>query len=107
MKQIIRELKRQVAGEKLEPELLKGLIRAGYVYRNGYEHLLTDRGPQRSVSARRLPERGATGHRNRRGPRAPWGVRRHRQPSEMGAAVRGREVGVPAHPAWLAERPSG
>jgi hypothetical protein len=28
MKQIIRELKRQAAGEKLEPEQLKGLIRA-------------------------------------------------------------------------------
>ena len=44
MKQIIRELKRQVAGEKLEPEQLKGLIRAGYVYRNGDEHLLTGMG---------------------------------------------------------------
>jgi hypothetical protein len=44
MKQIIRELKRQVAGEKLAPEQLKGLIRAGYVYRNGDEHLLTDMG---------------------------------------------------------------
>jgi hypothetical protein len=44
MKQIIRELKRQVAGEKLEPEQLKGLIRAGYVYRNGEEHHLTDMG---------------------------------------------------------------
>jgi hypothetical protein len=44
MKQMIRELKRQVAGEKLEPEQLKGLIRAGYVYRNGDEHLLTDMG---------------------------------------------------------------
>jgi hypothetical protein len=44
MKQIIRELKRQVAGEKLELEQLKGLIRAGYVYRNGEEHLLTDMG---------------------------------------------------------------
>ena len=44
MKQIIRELKRQAAGEKLEPEQLKGLIRAGYVYRNGDEYLLTDRG---------------------------------------------------------------
>jgi hypothetical protein len=44
MKQIIRELKRQVAGEKLEPEQLKGLIRAGYVYRSG--------------SAWRLPEGG-------------------------------------------------
>jgi hypothetical protein len=42
MKQIIRELKRQVAGEKLEPEQLRALIRAGYVYRNGDEHLLTD-----------------------------------------------------------------
>jgi hypothetical protein len=30
MTQIIRELKRQAAGEKL-PEQLKGLIRAGYV----------------------------------------------------------------------------
>jgi Txe/YoeB family toxin of Txe-Axe toxin-antitoxin module len=44
MKQIIRELKRQVAGEKLEPEQLKGLIRGGYVYRNGDEHRLTDLG---------------------------------------------------------------
>jgi hypothetical protein len=44
MKQIIRELKRQAAGEKLEPEQLKGLIRAGYIYRIGDEHLLTDMG---------------------------------------------------------------
>ncbi len=44
MKQIIRELKRQAAGEKLEPEQLKGLIRAGYVYRNGDEFLLTGMG---------------------------------------------------------------
>jgi hypothetical protein len=44
MNQIIRELKRQFAGEKLEPEQLKGLIRAGYVYRNGDEHLLTEKG---------------------------------------------------------------
>jgi hypothetical protein len=44
MRQIIRELKRQAAGEMLEPEQLKGLIRAGYVYRNGDEHLLTDTG---------------------------------------------------------------
>ena len=42
--QIIRELKRLFAGEKLEPEQLRGLIRAGYVYRNGDEHLLTDKG---------------------------------------------------------------
>jgi hypothetical protein len=44
MKQVIRELKRQSAGEKLAPEQLKGLIRAGYVYRNGDEHVLTDKG---------------------------------------------------------------
>jgi hypothetical protein len=44
MKQMIRELKRQVAGEQLEPEQLKGLIRAGYIYRNGDEHLLTGMG---------------------------------------------------------------
>jgi hypothetical protein len=44
MNQIIRELKRLFAGEKLEPEQLKGLIRAGYVYRNGDEHLLTEKG---------------------------------------------------------------
>jgi len=44
MNQVIRELKRLVAGEKLEPEQLKGLIRAGYVYRNGDEHLLTGMG---------------------------------------------------------------
>jgi hypothetical protein len=44
MNQIIRELKRLVAGEKLEPEQLRGLIRAGYVYRNGDEHLITDKG---------------------------------------------------------------
>ena len=41
MDQIIRELKRQFAGEKLTPEQLKGLICAGYVYRNGEEHHLT------------------------------------------------------------------
>ena len=44
MNQIIRELKRQAAGEKLSAEQLKGLIRAGYVYRNGDEHFLTDKG---------------------------------------------------------------
>ena len=44
MNQIIRELKRQAAGEKLAPEQLKALIRAGYVYRNGDEHFLTDKG---------------------------------------------------------------
>ena len=41
MNQIARELKRQAAEEKLAPEKLKGLIRAGYVYRNGDEHFLT------------------------------------------------------------------
>jgi hypothetical protein len=44
MNQVIRELKRQFAGEKLAPEQLKGLIRAGYVYRDGDEHVLTDKG---------------------------------------------------------------
>jgi hypothetical protein len=44
MNQIIRELKRLSAGERLEPEQLGGLIRAGYVYRNGDENILTERG---------------------------------------------------------------
>jgi hypothetical protein len=44
MQQIIRDLKRQAAGEKLEPEQLKALVRAGYVYRIGDEHHLTTRG---------------------------------------------------------------
>jgi hypothetical protein len=44
MNQIIRELRRQAAGEKLAPEQLKALIRAAYVYRNGDEHFLTDKG---------------------------------------------------------------
>jgi hypothetical protein len=57
MNQVIRELKRQVAGEKLQPEQLKGLIRAGYVYRNGEEHHHRH-GPRGSGSAWRLPERG-------------------------------------------------
>jgi hypothetical protein len=51
MKQIIRELKRQAAGAKLEPEQLKGLIRAGYVYRNGEEHLLTGMGREALTQA--------------------------------------------------------
>ncbi len=37
----------------MEPEQIKGLIRAGYVYRYGDEHLITDTGrdavPQRGV----------------------------------------------------------
>jgi hypothetical protein len=56
MKQIIRELKRQVAGEKLEPEQVKGLIRAGYVYRNDDEHLLTDQGRQALAQPGVYPE---------------------------------------------------
>ena len=44
MNQIIRKLKRKSAGEKLVPEQAKALIRAGYVYRNGHEHFLTDKG---------------------------------------------------------------
>jgi hypothetical protein len=44
MQQIIGDLKRQAAGQKLEPEQLKALIRAGYVYRIDDEHHLTTRG---------------------------------------------------------------
>jgi hypothetical protein len=44
MNQVIRELKRHFVGEMLAPEELKGLIRAGYVYRNGDEHGLTELG---------------------------------------------------------------
>ena len=51
MEQIIRELKRQLAGEKLTPEQLKGLIRAGYVYRNGDEHHLTPQGREALAQA--------------------------------------------------------
>jgi hypothetical protein len=40
----MRELKRQFAGGPLAPEQLQGLIRAGYVYRNGDDHILTDKG---------------------------------------------------------------
>jgi hypothetical protein len=58
MKQIIRELKRLVAGEKLEPEQLKGLIRAGYVYRNGDEHFLTDQGRDALAQLRVQPGHG-------------------------------------------------
>jgi hypothetical protein len=62
MQQFIRELKRQAAGEKLEPEQLKGLIRAGYVYRNGDEHVLTEKGrdalAQPGVYPREADERG-------------------------------------------------
>jgi hypothetical protein len=44
MEQIIRELERQLAGEKLTPEQLKGLIRADYIYRSGDEYHLTAQG---------------------------------------------------------------
>jgi hypothetical protein len=44
MDQIMRELVRKVAGGALGPEQLQGLIRAGYVYRNGEDHILTDKG---------------------------------------------------------------
>jgi hypothetical protein len=58
MNQVIRELKRQVAGEKLAPEQLKGLIRAGYVYRNGDEHDLTDKGRDALAQPGEADERG-------------------------------------------------
>ena len=67
MKQIIRELKRQVAGEKLEPEQLKGLIRAGYLYRNDDEHLLTDQGRQALARSGVYPEAETTATRDRPG----------------------------------------
>jgi hypothetical protein len=63
MKQVIRELKRQVAGEKLEPEQLKGLIRAGHVYRNGDEHLLTDMGRNALAQSGVYPGGGASAER--------------------------------------------
>jgi hypothetical protein len=55
MKQMTRELKRQVAGENLKPEEFKGMIRAGYIYRDGDEYLLTRHGPRCSSAARCLP----------------------------------------------------
>ena len=59
MNQIIRELKRQSAGEKLAPEQLKGLIRAGYVYWNGYEPFLTDKGRDALAQLRVQPGESA------------------------------------------------
>ena len=44
MNQITRELNQRSDGEKLAPEQLNGLIRAGHVYSNGYEPFLTDKG---------------------------------------------------------------
>jgi hypothetical protein len=61
MKQMIRELKRLVGGERLEPEQLKGLIRAGYVYRNGDEHLLTDMGRDAVAQPGVYPGRHSSG----------------------------------------------
>jgi len=58
MNQIIRELRRQAAGEKLAPEQLKALIRAAYVYRNGDEHFLTDKGRDALAQLRVQPGDG-------------------------------------------------
>ena len=55
MNQIIRELKRQSADEKLAPEQLEALIRAGYVYRNGDEHFLTDKSREALAQLRVQP----------------------------------------------------
>jgi predicted transcriptional regulator len=44
MDQIMRELVRKFNGGALAPEQIQGLIRAGYVYRNGEDHILTDKG---------------------------------------------------------------
>jgi hypothetical protein len=44
MDQIMRELVRKVTGGALAPEQIQGLIRAGYVYRHGEDHILTDKG---------------------------------------------------------------
>jgi hypothetical protein len=81
MNQIIRELKRQAAGEKLAPEQLKGLIRAGYVYRNGDEHFLTDKG--RDALAQLQPGDGklTEGASKSFGPPAPAGATAPDQPA--------------------------
>ena len=50
MDQIMRELVRKVTGGALAPEQIRGLIRAGYVYKRGEDHVLTDKG--RDVLAR-------------------------------------------------------
>jgi hypothetical protein len=44
MDQIMRELVRHVTGGALAPVQLRGLVRAGYVYRNDDDHILTDKG---------------------------------------------------------------
>jgi hypothetical protein len=72
MNQIIRELKRQAAGEKLAPEQLKGLIRAGYVYRNGEEHHLTDMGRDALVQSGVYPGADAPPGSNARSRSVAW-----------------------------------
>ena len=79
MNQIIRELKRQAAGEKLAPEQLKGLIRAGYVYRNGDEHFLTDKGRDALAQLRVQPGDGLA--ENSLGPPAAAGATTPDQPA--------------------------
>jgi hypothetical protein len=44
MDQIMRELVLHVGGGALAPVQLQGLIRAGYVYRIGEDHIITDKG---------------------------------------------------------------
>jgi len=61
MEQIIRELKRQLAGEKLTPEQLNRLVRADYIYRSGCEHHLTARGREVLAQAGPKPEHQADG----------------------------------------------
>src|SRR5208282_1072097 len=109
MKQIIRELKRLVAGEKLEPEQLKGLIRAGYVYRNGDEHLLTGMGRD-ALAQPAFTRAGSRLASKSWGPSGTLGSNRGGTANHP-RAVRRRDVGVPAFPVpafptWLAERPS-
>jgi hypothetical protein len=43
MDQIMRELVRHIAGAALALAQLQGLIRAGHVYRNDDDHILTDK----------------------------------------------------------------
>ena len=83
MNQIIRELKRQAAGEKLAPEQLKGLIRAGYVYRNGDEHFLTDKGRDALAQLRVQPGEATSteGASKSFGPPAPAGATAPDQPA--------------------------
>jgi hypothetical protein len=61
MNQVIRELQRHSAGKTLAPEQLNGLIRAGYVYRNGDEHSLTDKGRDALARSAAAEQRGGQG----------------------------------------------